>query len=54
MTDFFEIDFLKIDEKKSGDAISIRYKVNEHLLFHVVDGGFEKTGDRLRDHDLLP
>ncbi len=50
MTDFFEIDFLGVESSKSGDAIAIRYEVNGQLRIHVVDGGFQDTGDSLVDH----
>ena len=45
MSDFFEIDFLDVESAKSGDAILVRYKVNEELFIHVVDGGFQATGE---------
>lgn len=50
MSDYFEIDFLSVETKKSGDAIAIRYKSNEQTFIHVVDGGYTETGERLRDH----
>lgn len=39
MTDFFEIDFLGVENKKSGDAIAIRYQHAGTTTIHVVDGG---------------
>ena len=50
MSDFFEIDFLHMDAKKSGDAIAIRYKVDSHVRIHVVDGGYLATGESLVEH----
>lgn len=50
MADFFEIDFLGVETKKSGDAIAIRYCINDQTFIHVVDGGFQDTGPALRDH----
>ena len=48
MADFFEIDFLAVETKKSGDAISLRYSVGgERQKVHVVDGGYLDTGDAL-------
>jgi hypothetical protein len=42
-SDFFEIDFLKVETKQSGDAIALRYRVDDVTSIHVVDGGFEET-----------
>ena len=50
MNDFFEIDFLDVDSNKSGDAITLRYKVNGKTHIHVVDGGFQDTGDKVIEH----
>lgn len=50
MADFFEIDFLSVNSPKSGDAIPLRYKVGELEYIHVVDGGFQKTGESLAAH----
>jgi beta-lactamase superfamily II metal-dependent hydrolase len=50
MADFFEIDFLKVETKKSGDAISLRYELQGETFIHVVDGGYTATGEALRDH----
>lgn len=50
MTDFFEIDFLGVENKKSGDAIAIRYQQAGTTTIHVVDGGgYMTTGESLRD-----
>ncbi|MBD9653561.1 MBL fold metallo-hydrolase [Pseudomonas sp. PDM12] len=45
MTDFFEIDFLAVETKKSGDAIAMRYSVAGKETIAVVDGGFASTGE---------
>lgn len=47
MGDYFEIDFLDVETKKSGDAIAIRYSIAGTTTIHVVDGGFQATGDKL-------
>jgi hypothetical protein len=48
--DFFEIDFLKVETKRSGDAIALRYRVNGVTSIHVVDGGFEETGNHVVEY----
>lgn len=50
MTDFYEIDFLDVECKKSGDAIAIRYQLGNETLIHVVDGGFQATGSKVVEH----
>lgn len=50
MEDFFEIDFLNVESKKSGDAICVRYQINGQQKIHVVDGGFQATGDKVVTH----
>jgi hypothetical protein len=50
MADYFEIDFLDVEAKKSGDAIPIRYSLNGTTRIHVTDGGFQDTGDILVKH----
>ena len=50
MADFFEIDFLAVEAKKSGDAIAIRYEQGGLTSIHVVDGGFQATGPSLIEH----
>lgn len=50
MNFFYEIDFLNVESKRSGDAICVRYKENNQTMIHVVDGGFQKTGDKVVDH----
>lgn len=50
MSDFFEIDFLDVESKKSGDAIPLRYSNNGNSRIHVTDGGFQDTGDLVVKH----
>ena len=52
MNDFYEIDFVKAGENKSGDAIALRYsKQGESTMFiHIVDGGYTDDGQKLVDH----
>lgn len=50
MVNFFEIDFLDVESKKSGDAIPIRYSLDGIIRIHVTDGGFQDTGDTLIEH----
>ena len=47
MTDFYEIDFWDVESDKSGDAISMRYRIGEKIYVHVVDGGYQSTGEIL-------
>lgn len=50
MSDFFEIDFLDVESTKSGDAIALRYEVGGAYSIHVVDGGFQDTGETVTEH----
>ncbi|UWU70590.1 MBL fold metallo-hydrolase [Bradyrhizobium sp. NC92] len=50
MSDFFEIDFLDVEAKDSGDAICLRYQLGGDTCIHVVDGGYQKTGQSVVDH----
>lgn len=50
MSDFFEIDFLSTESSKSGDAISIRYELDNVTRIHVIDGGFQDTGDKFVEY----
>ena len=50
MSDFFEIDFLDVESNKSGDAIPLRYQKDGISYVHVVDGGFQDTGQNVVDH----
>lgn len=47
---YYEIDFLAVETKKSGDAITLRYDVNGEQFIHVVDGGFQETGEKVVAH----
>lgn len=48
--DFYEIDFLGVESPKSGDAIPLRYQINGFYQIHVVDGGFQATGEKVAAH----
>lgn len=50
MDDFFEIDFLSVESPKSGDAITMRYRMNGFTCIQVVDAGFTATGDHVVAH----
>jgi beta-lactamase superfamily II metal-dependent hydrolase len=50
MTDFYEIDFLQVHSKRSGDAIAIRYQIGGQWAVHVVDGGFSTTSPVMEAH----
>jgi beta-lactamase superfamily II metal-dependent hydrolase len=50
MSDYFEIDFLDVEADKSGDAICLRYEINGATSIHVVDAGFQATGQSVVDH----
>lgn len=50
MADFYEIDFLDVEAKKSGDAIPLRYEIDGQQHIHVTDGGFQNTGDAIVEH----
>jgi beta-lactamase superfamily II metal-dependent hydrolase len=50
VADFFEIDFLDVETKKSGDAITLRYKLADVQYVHIVDGGYIDTGDKVLEH----
>ncbi len=50
MADYFEIDFLDVESNKSGDAIPLRYEIGGVTRIHVVDGGFQDTGDSVVGH----
>ena len=50
MSDFFEIDFLDLASKQSGDAIPLRYSIDDVTRIHVTDGGFQDTGDKIIEH----
>jgi beta-lactamase superfamily II metal-dependent hydrolase len=48
--DYYEIEFLAVETSKSGDAITIRYSLNDVVSIHVVDGGYADTGASLITH----
>jgi hypothetical protein len=50
LADFFELDFLDVEAKSSGDAICIRYEVEGRQYIHIVDGGFQATGEAAVKH----
>jgi hypothetical protein len=49
LADFFEIDFLDVEAKSSGDAICLRYESAGRKYIHVVDGGYQSTGEKVVD-----
>ena len=50
VTDFYEIDFLPVASNRSGDAITLRYRIDGRASIHVVDGGFQSTGESVVQH----
>lgn len=50
MSDFFEIDFLAVESKKSGDAITAYYSIDGDERVHVIDGGYTATGRAILEH----
>jgi beta-lactamase superfamily II metal-dependent hydrolase len=50
MADFFEIDFLDVETKSSGDAICVRYELGGETYIHVVDGGYQTTFEKVVKH----
>lgn len=50
MSDYFEIDFLGVETKSSGDAIAMRYSIQGVRGVHVIDGGYLDTGDQIVSH----
>ena len=50
MASYFEIDFLCVGERQSGDAIALRYEHNGGTFVHVVDGGFQDDGPHVMAH----
>lgn len=51
--EFYEIDFIEAGEKKSGDAIALRYGNESGQLVHVVDGGYANCDDGQKLIDLI-
>ena len=49
-SDCYEIDFLDVESKKSGDAISLRYCIDDVTRIHITDGGFQDTGEKIIEH----
>lgn len=52
MADYFELDFLDVETRKSGDAITMRYGIGGQQSVHVIDGGFDAMAQRIIDHIL--
>lgn len=50
MSNYYEIDFLKVGETRSGDAITIRYQIDGVITIQVVDAGFKDTGPEMVNH----
>ena len=50
MADFFEIDFIDVESPKSGDAIALRYEQAGQTSIHVVDAGYQDTGESVVSH----
>ncbi|MCY4399785.1 MAG: MBL fold metallo-hydrolase [Gemmatimonadetes bacterium] len=50
MASYFEIDFLCVGERQSGDEIALRYEHNGGTFVHVVDGGFQDDGPHVMAH----
>lgn len=50
MSNSFAIDFLQVGSTKSGDAISIKTIVNGVAEVHIVDGGYQFTGELICEH----
>ena len=50
MAAYFEIDFLRVGDSESGDAITLRYERNGATFVHVVDGGFQDDGEHVMAH----
>jgi beta-lactamase superfamily II metal-dependent hydrolase len=47
MSDFYELDFHNVDSNIGGDAITLRYQINGRIFIHIIDGGYQNTGDDL-------
>lgn len=47
MPNYFEVDFMDVETKRSGDAISIRYEIDGITTIHIVDAGFQETGPKI-------
>jgi len=51
--EFYEIDFIEAGEKKSGDAIALRYGGPNGQTIHVVDGGYASCNDGQKLIDII-
>ena len=47
--EYYEIDFLGVSPK-SGDAITLRYSIGGETFIHVVDAGYQNTGESVVEH----
>lgn len=50
MSNSFIIDFLQVGSSKSGDAITIKTVVDGVSEVHIVDGGYQFTGEKICEH----
>jgi hypothetical protein len=50
MSDYYELDFLDVESDKGGDAITLRYKIGDEVFIHVIDGGYQSTGELIVEH----
>src|SRR3989344_7285430 len=51
---FYEIDFIEAGERKSGDAIALRYGDGSGSeMVHIVDGGYASSNDGQKLIDLI-
>lgn len=50
MSDFYEIDFIKVEQRGNADAIAMRYKKNDVTTIHIVDAGYSDTGESMVNH----
>ncbi|WP_421218193.1 ComEC/Rec2 family competence protein [Aeromonas enteropelogenes] len=50
MANEFVIDFLQVGSTKSGDAIAIKTVVGGVSEVHIVDGGYQFTGEKICEH----
>jgi len=49
MSDYYEIDLWDVQSAKSGDAISFRSSIDGETVIHVIDAGFQSTGQKVVD-----
>ena len=50
VANYFEIDFFRVGENRSGDAIALRYERYGDSAVHVIDGGFQDDGSHVLTH----